>query len=293
MMVNNFSCSEKEIRLLIPNSRAVALAMCSHQVFATTFEKENHFTRNSKISTGLHTTPGQYELEITNILLEKEVISIEQLYEYLLIFWCGFIIFSIIKITLFLWIRINDKIVSENALLDINESLSKHSKKLELINKTDELTMVLNRRVMKDKLMESLNNNWFPMAVVMIDIDHFKKINDTFGHQCGDKVLVNLGKTLNRFTKEKESVCRFGGEEFIILLPKSKIYELKGRLEQLRLDIQAQDMGITQNVTVSIGAAYCDERSGFKSLLEQSDKALYQAKDKGRNTVIFYQQEVS
>ena len=242
-----------------------------------------------EISTGLNATPGIYNLDISAIQLDKQIISIEQLYAYLLIFWCGFIIFSIITITIYLWIRINDKIINENTLLDINESLSKYSKNLEIINKTDELTMVLNRIGMKDKLMESLNNHWFPMAIAMIDIDHFKKINDTYGHQCGDNVLVNLGRILNQFTMEKESVCRFGGEEFIILLPKAKVYELKGRLEQLRNVIQKQDMGVTQSVTVSIGAAYCDEMSGFKSLLEQSDKALYQAKDKGRNTVIFYQ----
>ena len=241
-----------------------------------------------ELSTGLHATPGKYELHVASIQLEKQNISIEQLYEYFFIFWSGFIIFSIIKVTIYLWLRIKQKTETEQNLLDINQSLSKHSKQLELINKTDELTMVLNRIGMKDKLMESLNNNWFPMAVVMLDIDHFKQINDTFGHQCGDNVLIELGKTLNKFTKHAESVCRFGGEEFIILLPKNKISKLKGRLEQLRLDIQNQDMGIGQSVTVSIGAAYCDERSGFNALLEQSDNALYQAKAQGRNAVIFY-----
>ncbi|MCJ8312633.1 MAG: GGDEF domain-containing protein [Saccharospirillaceae bacterium] len=243
-----------------------------------------------EISTGLQAKPGLYQLRVSSLELSRNIISIEQLYEYLFIFWCCFIIFSIIKVTIYLWLKIKQKTIDENDLIDINNSLSKHSKQLELINKTDELTMVLNRIGMKDKLMESLNNNWFPMAVVMIDIDFFKKINDTFGHQLGDNVLIELGKILNKFTQSKESVCRFGGEEFIILLPKNNVYTLKGRLEDLRKEIQDADMGVPQSVTISIGAAYCDDKSGFKSLVEQSDKALYQAKEQGRNTVIFYKQ---
>ena len=138
---------------------------------------------------------------------------------------------------------------------------------------------------MKDKMLECLSNNWFPMSAVMIDIDFFKKINDTLGHQKGDEVLINLGKILNGFTQNNESISRYGGEEFILLLPNTTQKTIELRLEQLREKIQNTDLGVGYSVTASFGVAMSIHKTEFNSLVEKADKALYEAKHNGRNCI--------
>ena len=127
------------------------------------------------------------------------------------------------------------------------------------------------------------------MSAVMIDIDFFKKVNDELGHQKGDEVLINLGKILIDFTQNNESISRYGGEEFILLLPNSTIKTIEARLEQLRITVQDGDLGSGYSITASFGAATALKKSEFNSLVERADKALYEAKNNGRNCVKYAQ----
>ncbi|MCJ8312638.1 MAG: GGDEF domain-containing protein, partial [Pseudomonadales bacterium] len=238
-----------------------------------------------EISTAHLNTPGEYKFRISAIELHKQIFSIEKLYEYLLISWAILFLTIFILITIYLGYKIKQKFHNEHILLEINRSLSKRSEKLEIAHKTDELTSVLNRNGMKDKMLECLSNNWFPMSAVMIDIDFFKKINDTLGHQKGDEVLINLGKILNGFTQNNESISRYGGEEFILLLPNTTQKTIELRLEQLREKIQNTDLGVGYSVTASFGVATSIHKTEFNSLVEKADKALYEAKHNGRNCI--------
>ncbi|BCE01532.1 GGDEF domain-containing protein [Marinicellulosiphila megalodicopiae] len=242
-----------------------------------------------EISTGSHPSVGSFSLRVSAIELKRSIFTIEQLYEYLLLFWAAILILSFLIISLFLGFRIWRTNKNEKILIEINDSLSERTENLELINKTDELTRVLNRNGMKQQMMLCLTNNWFPLTAVMVDIDFFKKINDKFGHQKGDVVLMNLGRILMDFTHDYESVSRFGGEEFIILMPNKNKAHFEHRLEKLRRNIESFDMGLGYPVTASIGVATANSKSEFKDVVEHADQALYQAKNNGRNCVRYFQ----
>ena len=123
-------------------------------------------------------------------------------------------------------------------------------------------------------------------AVAMVDIDKFKKINDTFGHQVGDEVLVELAKIINNEIRDTDTAARFGGEEFVILLPRTSCNEAFFLVERLRRHVQRRYDNDTK-VTISAGIADCPRHGDtLKKLIGAADKALYKAKKKGRNRVI-------
>ena len=271
-------------RLIVPNWWMV-------QVSDQNIISEVDFTNVPyiEVTTANQNSAGNYTLRVSAIEFQKQIFTIEKLYEYLLISWAILFLIIFITITIYLGLKIKQKFNNERVLLEINQSLSNRSEKLEIAHKTDELTSVLNRNGMKDKMLECLSNNWFPMSAVMIDIDFFKKVNDELGHQKGDEVLINLGKILIDFTQNNESISRYGGEEFILLLPNSTIKTIEARLEQLRITVQDGDLGSGYSITASFGAATALKKSEFNSLVERADKALYEAKNNGRNCVKYAQ----
>ena len=241
-----------------------------------------------EIATGLHASPGEYLLNVSLLELSRETISKQKLYEYLITFWAVSIIIFFIVTSMYLQFQIRKKLSNKKTLEEINESLSIRSEKLTIINQTDEMTSVLNRNGMEEKLKECLSNKWFPISIAMVDIDFFKKVNDVYGHQKGDIVLIALGKILNDFIKYNESVSRFGGEEFLIIIPKSNTHEINNRLEDPRKTIERHDMALSHSITVSIGVATCNNIVEFQSVIEQADITLYEAKNSGRNCVKFF-----
>lgn len=147
----------------------------------------------------------------------------------------------------------------------------------------DPLTTVYNRH----KLGQLVKNNQIiceqtPVSLVMLDIDFFKKINDTYGHYAGDQVLCYLGKILMRGISENETVIRFGGEEFIIILPGCSPQEAYERAETLRRSIEVSEH-VPVKFTISAGVAVYN--GNFKESLQAADSALYCAKESGRNQV--------
>lgn len=155
----------------------------------------------------------------------------------------------------------------------------------------DPLTGAYNRRFMVDKLNELKPGDKF--CIVMVDVDHFKNVNDTHGHQVGDDVLKHVYSILSSSTRTNDMVARYGGEEFLILI---KDYEhnqnIETRLERLRTDIEAtphknkrkSDQNLVP-VTASFGYVFSDGKTDPMVLLEAADKALYKAKEGGRNRI--------
>jgi two-component system cell cycle response regulator len=152
---------------------------------------------------------------------------------------------------------------------------------------TDSLTGVYNRRYLLDhgeQFLAGRSNN--PVAAVLLDIDHFKKINDNLGHITGDRVLQALGDLLRERSAENTMVVRFGGEEFALLVPRCSINDGYQCADSLRAEIEAlRPAGVS--ITVSIGLASNQLNPGMTltQLLNHADKALYAAKAQGRNTV--------
>ncbi|MEX2695656.1 GGDEF domain-containing protein [Rhizobium mongolense] len=156
----------------------------------------------------------------------------------------------------------------------------------------DPLTKLPNRRVFQraaDRCAEEASNRGRPFSIVMLDVDHFKKINDTWGHTVGDTVLSRVADLIRRTVRKTDVAARYGGEEIIILLPNTEEGDASTVAEKIRHAIESEDLivGVTAiKVTVSIGVAVVDSSgTNIRATIEAADRALYRAKTAGRNRV--------
>jgi diguanylate cyclase (GGDEF)-like protein len=154
----------------------------------------------------------------------------------------------------------------------------------------DPLTGLFNRRYMEDSLERELYRaarEDGTMGVIMADIDHFKVFNDRSGHVAGDVVLRSLAELLTSKVRAEDIVCRYGGEEFTILLPNAGLDETRVRAEMLREATAGLVLADGQHLTLSLGvAAYPDHGATAAELISAADGALYAAKSGGRNQVV-------
>lgn len=169
----------------------------------------------------------------------------------------------------------------QNELMAINLGL------IELSN-TDKLTGLYNRRYFSQKMSEfirAFDMESVQFSLLIIDIDHFKRVNDTYGHQVGDIVLEQLANLLKETVSEQGIVCRFGGEEFTIILI--------GHNEQIAHNIiervQQKEWPAIGDLTVSVGMAKFTARDNEQTIIERADKALYSSKENGRNRVTIFE----
>lgn len=179
----------------------------------------------------------------------------------------------------------------------VNKDLEVLNEKLDIESKTDYLTGLNNRRQIMN-IFAHLKNHTLKeglvLSVIMIDIDSFKKINDKYGHEAGDKVLRRIAELLLDNTRDNDYVGRFGGEEFIILMPNCDEEKAFGIAERIRTIIEMTSIlidntGLTVKVTISVGLSCLDSKNySNNDTISEADKALYLAKDKGRNLVIKY-----
>lgn len=150
----------------------------------------------------------------------------------------------------------------------------------------DKLTLLYNRHFFDTELKRKVwlsRKEGIPVSLIVIDIDFFKKINDTFGHIKGDEVLHRVARIIKDQIRENDIAFRFGGEEFIVLLTGTSKEEAKNVAERIRKAVEATDFGIGRRVTVSCGVAEYSPGETFEQFIERADKALYKAKNAGRN----------
>jgi diguanylate cyclase (GGDEF)-like protein/PAS domain S-box-containing protein len=170
-------------------------------------------------------------------------------------------------------------------LIKTREKLEEQAEELKSLASTDELTNLLNRREMNYRstlLLEQSLRSKQSVALLVIDIDNFKLINDTFGHLEGDRVLKELGQALKSFGRQTDLISRYGGEEFLIMLPdtdKKGALLFCNRLHAIIADILVDN----KPVTVSIGMTISNTINTFIDLFTQADNAVYQAKSLGKN----------
>lgn len=157
----------------------------------------------------------------------------------------------------------------------------------------DALTGLYNRRYLDSTLERELarcQREGLPLSLMLIDLDHFKRINDTYGHQAGDEVLKQLADMLSAQARSADVVCRFGGEEFLLLLPNMPQAVALERAEQWRRDFAANTIVFGEfrmQATLSIGlASYPGHGTSPQALIRSADRALYRAKTEGRNRVV-------
>lgn len=179
-----------------------------------------------------------------------------------------------------------------NQIAIVLENAIAHEK-LAQLSITDALTGIYNRRYLEQRLEEEFrvaHRHHSPLSALIVDIDHFKKINDDFGHQVGDESLIAVTKILNEHIRESDMLARFGGEEFVVILPHTSQKDAMIVAEKLRQAVASltiASMG-ERRITVSIGAASIPELKVDKSdeFLKEADRALYLAKERGRNQVV-------
>ncbi|OGW86020.1 MAG: hypothetical protein A3C35_03970 [Omnitrophica bacterium RIFCSPHIGHO2_02_FULL_46_11] len=172
---------------------------------------------------------------------------------------------------------------------------------------TDPLTGLYNRRALESRIEDELEkiarttgarktDSFYDLSILMIDIDEFKKVNDTYGHQFGDDVLKNIGFTIKNNTRKDDLVARFGGEEFCVVLPDIGKAEAAQIAEKIRAAVEAKKFSYVNKMasfTVSIGtaSAKADHLLGSRGLIRGADQALYTAKRTGKNKVCLHQRE--
>jgi diguanylate cyclase (GGDEF)-like protein len=156
---------------------------------------------------------------------------------------------------------------------------------VERLAKTDGLTALANRRVFEEGLAREVARSYRthdPLSLVVFDVDHFKQVNDTLGHQAGDDVLRYVAKSLATTAREIDLVARYGGEEFIVILPDCSLEDAMGVAERMRSGV-SRDPGM-RGVTLSAGVACLPTNADDgESLLAAADEAMYKSKKAGRN----------
>ena len=209
------------------------------------------------------------------------------------------------------WIMIMEDITrrkeAERALQDANKGLEEQLKEIQsLQNKLreqairDPLTGAFNRGYLDETLQREMaraKRNHTPLSVMMIDVDHFKKINDTYGHKAGDYILKSVGKLLMKDSRACDCVCRFGGDEFAVLLPEMNEEDAINRAEHWRQMIKKKHVLFSKSTiapTISIGiSTYTNLNRTNQYLIDHADKALYTAKAEGRDCVRVFEQKTT
>lgn len=188
----------------------------------------------------------------------------------------------------------------EQELLDSNQTLIKHLAEISELQhqlheqaNRDPLTGLYNRRYLDSTLERELSRcmrEGQPLTLLMMDIDYFKHVNDLYGHQAGDEMLVRLGKMLTGLARAGDVACRYGGEEFLLFMPSMALEAGQSRAEQLRKDFAEMQVEFGEfclQTTLSIGVAvYPGHGTSGDELIRAADAALYQAKHTGRDRVV-------
>ena len=188
-------------------------------------------------------------------------------------------------------------VVSRRDLAQIDQQtheLATSEAQLRELSIRDPLTNLFNRRFMEEALMREVRRaerGHVPLSIIMMDIDHFKRFNDTLGHAAGDALLHDLGALLPQTIRAADIACRYGGEEFVLVLPDASLEVATARAELVRdavKNLHVVRSGLELGaVTISLGvAAFPDHGCDAESVLRSADSALYRAKDQGRDQVV-------
>lgn len=175
------------------------------------------------------------------------------------------------------------------AIMKSLKSANQHISSLKHNVVTDHLTGLLNRRGMEASI-EKLSTESKNFSAIAIDIDHFKQVNDTYGHDMGDQVLKQVAQQMRSLSRSSDILCRQGGEEFLMIAPETELHSARLLAERLRMHIHLSVTASDRPITVSIGVAEYKPKEGIsiEEVFLQADQALYKAKQQGRNRTIVY-----
>lgn len=179
----------------------------------------------------------------------------------------------------------------KDELRSMNESLRANMEKLNRVAFRDELTGLYNRHFVVEKLAQDLEEEGRQDAIVMIDVDNFKKVNDTYGHSVGDMVLVCIANIMESICR-RHKVVRWGGEEFLLILMAVTVEEVLAICEEIRREVEDFPFmysGTTFFCTITLGVAMYDKMAAFHDNVLCADTALYRGKTSGKNKTVIYE----
>ena len=228
-----------------------------------------------------------HDIQIDKIEFAGDWISAEYWYLGILCVWL--ILATTYGITQWLLLRRKHREQRKKIhdLVDSNAQLQNEKEKYQKLSTLDALTKVLNRHGI-EQFVESVRATHVPASVIVIDLDHFKRINDQRGHYMGDRVLQTVGEILRAHTRSTDGLGRWGGEEFVLVCPGASLSKAADLAEKLRHRIMETNF-IPEDplpITASFGVAASHDDQTFEDAFRQADQALYLAKSRGRNCVV-------
>lgn len=242
-----------------------------------------------EVQTGSGKPLGKHEFHLHRVEFIGQALSTADWYLVIMVIWLGIILcFLAYRI-----IKLKDEVViqrkRESELIEINELLDTRSKTLEIQAKTDPLTGAFNRLGIEEAIslgLQEWHNYRKPLSLVMIDIDHFKQVNDKYGHDVGDLVLSNLSNIVQQHTRTQDLFARWGGEEFVLVCRDTDLESARAIADKLRELIARQTLHKNITITASFGVATLKTNENLEQLFKAADTALYEAKSAGRNRVV-------
>ena len=184
--------------------------------------------------------------------------------------------------------RLRDLDEARRSAETANQSLQRAMDQLEQVASMDQLTGAWNRRRFEEAVLPEIalaHRRRDPLSLLMFDLDHFKRVNDTFGHGAGDSVLAGTAETVRLNLRLSDSLIRWGGEEFLVMAPATRLEGALGLAEKLRIEVAAIDFPTVGQVTLSVGVSEYSLGESLEEWIERTDHALYCAKTEGRNRV--------
>jgi diguanylate cyclase (GGDEF)-like protein len=240
----------------------------------------------------INAVEGNHKVDIELIEFRGTSIRKDQVYLFIILVWLGFGLLYILTGFSSLRSTLQHTYNQNKELESLNDSLKLQSNHLEAMAKRDPLTGALNRAGIRDPLFKALKafrDDEIPLSVIFIDLDHFKSVNDTHGHDVGDAVLIELCKLTSNSIRQNEIFARWGGEEFLLICPEADLFICARIAEKLRSLIENHTWPEHLNLTASLGIASMNKRESSSSLINRADEALYKAKEQGRNRVVVSQ----
>lgn len=238
-----------------------------------------------ELQTGTAPALGEHRFRLRAIELEGQRVPTEQLYLGLVLGWLALIVGWIVHRLLGLKRELMLRRRREAELLQVNALLDARGRQLESRVQTDPLTGALNRNGLEQAIREALSDRAGRLSLILLDIDHFKRINDTRGHSAGDRVLSALAQRIQERIRDSDRLARWGGEEFVLLCRGSDLRQAAGLAEKLRNLIESEPFESDLSVTASFGVASLQQGQTLEQLFNAADEALYLAKRIGRNRV--------
>ncbi|WP_119395649.1 GGDEF domain-containing protein [Salinibius halmophilus] len=278
-----------------PDGKATEISMDNINVYSWWIASHSHLPislqsaefqdiRKIEFATGNFMRRATHDIIIDHITFSGPLFDSKLVNRALLYSW---LVVVVLLIAARLWnVRVMLSLANarQNELSTINSLLSVKKDELEQIAQRDPLTGALNRGGLESLFDNRLNPKKVALSAIFIDVDHFKRINDNYGHAVGDAVLKDLSSVVSSMTRDTDLFARWGGEEFVLICPNTELANAAMLAEKVRAALEGHTWPADIKLTASFGVAQMNDES-FDAFLARADKALYQSKEQGRNRV--------